>query len=427
MKQKVIAFFPEAAYGPALNSVGIAQACEALGHKAVFLTDPGMTGVYSAYGFDEYPVNMSAPMPPEEMAKYWVDFINSHIPNFRKSPLEQIPNYVKECWAAIVETAKWAEKDLPGVLAKVQPDLICVDNVILFPAIKQFGKPWVRIISCSENEIDDPDIPPHLSGMSVHDKEGHAEYRRRFDEEVGPIHADFNEFLVAHGEQPYPLGTFFEASPYMNLLLYPDPVKFERRHALPPEQFHYLQGCVRADKPYEIPEFKANNDKPLLYVSFGSLGSGDVDLLKRLITSIGKLPYRALFNVGEHLEEYSDLPDNVLISNWYPQPSVIEKVDAVIHHGGNNSFTECLFFGKPAIVMSYVWDGHDNAMRAEESGHGFKLDRYEWSDADLAAKLDACLNDSAMAAKLKATSAYMQSRKGPQDAAKILDGLLNHD
>jgi UDP:flavonoid glycosyltransferase YjiC (YdhE family) len=213
----------------------------------------------------------------------------------------------------------------------------------------------------------------------------------------------------------------------MNLLLYPDPVKFERRHALPPEQFHYLQGCVRADKPYDIPEFKANNDKPLLYVSFGSLGSGDVDLLKRLISAIGNLPYRALFNVGEHLEEYTDLPDNVLISNWYPQPSVIEKVDAVIHHGGNNSFTECLFFGKPAIVMSYVWDGHDNAMRAEESGHGFKLDRYQWNEADLAAKLDACLTDGTMQARLKQTSAYMQSRKGPQDAAKILDGLLNDE
>jgi len=39
---KTIAFFPEAAYGPALNSVGIAQACEALGHEPVFLTDPAM-------------------------------------------------------------------------------------------------------------------------------------------------------------------------------------------------------------------------------------------------------------------------------------------------------------------------------------------------------------------------------------------------
>ena len=47
--QKVIAFFPEAAFGPALNSVGIAQACEKLGHKAVFLSDPGMTEVYRGY------------------------------------------------------------------------------------------------------------------------------------------------------------------------------------------------------------------------------------------------------------------------------------------------------------------------------------------------------------------------------------------
>ena len=65
MGAKVIAFFPEAAFGPALNSVGIAQACEKLGHKAVFLTDPGMQGVYSGYGFDEYTVNMSEPMPPQ--------------------------------------------------------------------------------------------------------------------------------------------------------------------------------------------------------------------------------------------------------------------------------------------------------------------------------------------------------------------------
>ncbi len=44
--------------------------------------------------------------------------------------------------------------------------MISVDNVILFPAIKHFGVPWVRIISCSENEIEDEAIPPHLSGLS---------------------------------------------------------------------------------------------------------------------------------------------------------------------------------------------------------------------------------------------------------------------
>ena len=115
-KKKVIALFPEAAYGPALNSVGIGQALQKLGHKVVFLSDPGFLDVYKGYGFEAHPVNLSEPLPPEEMAKFWVDFINGHIPNFRKSPYDQIDNYVKGCWEMIVETAKWAEKDLPGVL-----------------------------------------------------------------------------------------------------------------------------------------------------------------------------------------------------------------------------------------------------------------------------------------------------------------------
>ena len=137
MTQKIISFFPEAAFGPALNSVGIAQAVEKLGHKAVFLSDPGFMEVYQDYGFETHPVNLSEPMPAEEMAKFWEDFINGHIPNFSKAPIDQIDNYVKECWEAIVDSAKWAEKDLPGVLAKIQPDVACVDNVILFPAIKR--------------------------------------------------------------------------------------------------------------------------------------------------------------------------------------------------------------------------------------------------------------------------------------------------
>ncbi|MBS7538010.1 nucleotide disphospho-sugar-binding domain-containing protein [Ancylobacter lacus] len=424
MTQKTIAFFPEAAYGPALNSVGIAQAVEALGHKAVFLSDPGFVGVYEGYGFEAHPVNLSAPMPPEQMAKFWEDFINGHIPNFRKAPIDQIDNYVKDCWTAIVDSAKWAQKDLPDVLARVKPDLICVDNVILFPAIKQHGVPWVRIISCSENEIEDEAIPPHLSGCRQDDTAGHAAFRDRFNAAIQPIHDDYNAFLAENGLEPYPLGQFFEASPFMNLLLYPEPVKFDRAHPLDPARFQYLEGCVRREKPYEVPAFAANADKPLLYVSFGSLGAGDTELLKRLIATIGTLPYRALVNVGDYKDQYADVPPNVVIDSWFPQPSVIPQVDAVIHHGGNNSFTECLFFGKPAIIMPYVWDGHDNATRVEETGHGFRMPRYDWTDADLAARLEACITDPAMKAKLAATSAHMQARNGQKKAAGILDGLL---
>ena len=423
-KQKTIAFFPEGAFGPALNSVGIAQACRALGHRAVFICDPGFAGVFKGYGFEEFTVNLSEPMPAEQMAKYWVDFINGHIPNFRKSPYEQIDNYVKDCWEAIVDTAVWAQKELPGVLAKIKPDVICIDNVILFPATKQYGVPWVRIISCSENEIPDPDIPPHLSGCGEADKACFERFEARFNEVVAPIHASFNDFLTENGEAPYPLGQFFEASPYLNLLLYPEPVKFKRRNALDPKRFQYLEGCVRQDKAYTLPAFAAHQDKPLIYVSFGSLGAGDTELMQRIIAALAKLPYRALVNVGDYPDSYQAPPPNVHLDTWYPQPSVISQVDAVIHHGGNNSFTECLYFGKPALILPYVWDGHDNATRVQETGHGLKMDRYVWNDADLAQALETLLTDAAMHAKLRQTSAHMQARDGAQKAATLLDGLV---
>ncbi|WP_422031210.1 glycosyltransferase [Roseovarius sp.] len=424
--QKTIAFFPEAAFGPALNSVGIAQACRDMGHRCVFITDPGFTGVFADYGFEEHHVNMSEPMPPEQMAKYWSDFINGHIPNFNLTPYEQIDNYVKECWEAIVDTSKWAEKELPGILKEIKPDLICIDNVVLYPATKQYGVPWVRIISCSENEIPDPAIPPHLSGCGENDTACHEAFNKKFNEVIKPVHDDFNAFLKTCGEDPYPTGEFFEESPYLNLLLYPAPVKFNREKPLDPDRFKYLEGCVRTEKPYDVPDFGDYNDKPLLYVSFGSLGAGDTDQIKKIIDFLGKQPYRALVNVGDYEAEYdkATMPKNVHVASWYPQPSVIPLVDAVVHHGGNNSFTECLYFGKPAIIMPYVWDGHDNATRVQETGHGFKMHRMNWTDEEFAANIEKCLNDAEVKARCAATSKHMQGNGGPKVAAKYLNDLL---
>ena len=421
---KTIAFFPEGAFGPALNSVGIAQACREQGHRAVFICDPGFRGVFSEYGFEEFEVNLSEPMPPEQAANYWSDFIQQHIPNFHKSAYDQIDNYVKDCWEAIVDTAKWAQKGLPEVLNEIKPDLICVDNVILFPAIKQSGVPWVRIVSCSENEVADDNIAPYLSGCRENDAAGQERFRRRYQEVLKPIHDEFNNFLIQCGEAPYPLANFVEESPYMNLLLYPESAKFNRSKPLDPNRFQYLEGCVREDSPFEVPAFEVNSESPLIYVSFGTLGSSDIQLMQRLIDVLGKLPYRVLLNVGDYIEQYKNVPKNIYIAAWYPQPSVIPHVDMVIHHGGNNSFTECLYFGKPALIMPYVWDGHDNATRVEETNHGLSLHRYNWTDEQMESSLQRLLDDLTIRDTLRKSSEHMQRQDGPAKAARILTQIL---
>jgi hypothetical protein len=76
-----------------------------------------------------------------------------------------------------------------------------------------------------------------------------------------------------------------------------------------------------------------------------------------MIKLFGTLPYRFLMNVGDHIDRYADTPGNVHLDKWYPQPPCCPMWISFIHHGGNNSFNEALYFGKPAIIMPYCWDG----------------------------------------------------------------------
>lgn len=419
-KAKTIVFFPEAAFGPALNCVGIAQKLRAMGHRPVFVCDRGFKGVFANYGFEENLVDMSGGMSDAEVAKFWADFIAGHLPHFRLSPIDQLATYVIPVWEAIVESAILAEAGLDAHLKRIRPDVVCVDNVILFPAIKRAGAPWVRIISCSENEIPDPDIPPHLSGCGENDKPCFAAFEREFLRLVKPCHDRFNAFLAKVGEKPYPLGEFFEISPTMNLLLYPKPLQFRRRVPLDPRRFQYLEGCVRDEGTYRVPRFAANEGKPLIYVSYGSLGAADVDLYKRMIALFARLPYRFLMNVGDYKDRYTAVPPNVILESWFPQPAVLPHVDLFIHHGGNNSFNEALYFGKPALIMPFCWDGLDNARRIHDTHYGEKLARYAWTDGELAGAIARLLSDAAMHARLRELSRRMQQARGVQKAADII-------
>jgi len=418
---KTIAFFPEAAFGPALNCVGIAQALQAAGHRSVFICDKSFKGVFAGYGFEERLVDMSGGMSDEEVTQFWANFIAERQPAFKLSPIEQLPAYVIPVWDAIVDSAINAEADLRRHFGDLKPDLIAVDNVILFPAIKHADCPWVRIISCSENEVPDPDIPPHLSGCHQDDHAGFEAFESRFLNLIKPVHDRFNAFLASVNHAPYPLGQFFETSPTLNLLLYPEPLKFKRRHPLDPARFQYLEGCVRQEAPYAVPSFGLEFDyKPLIYVSFGSLGAADVALYQRMIKLFGTLPYRFLMNVGEYLDSYSDVPINVHLEPWYPQPSVVPLIDLFVHHGGNNSFNEALYFGKPALIMPFCWDGLDNASRIQDTGFGEQLPRYSWTDAELTKTIAGLLGDAAMHARLRMISAHMQSQRGTDKAARLL-------
>lgn len=424
-RSPTVALFPEAAFGPALNCVGIAQACREIGLRPVFVADRSFGGVFAKYGFEERLVDLSEPMDAAKASRFWSDFIAGHLPHFRLSPIEQLATYVVPVWEAVVDSAVYVEDELRRALDEIRPDLVAVDNIILFPAITRAGCPWIRIISCSENEIPDPDIPPHLSGCGETDRAGWEAFEARFLKLIRPCHERFNAFLRTRGHAPYPVGRFFEPSPDLNLLLYPRPLAFRRRHPLDPARFQYLEGCVRQDEPWAPPRFAEHDDAPLLYLSYGSLGTHDVDLLRRQIDLLARLRWRVLVNVGDYADRYTGLPGNVQVASFFPQPSVLPHCDAVIHHGGNNTFNEALYFGKPSLILPFCWDGLDNAVRIEETGYGLRLPRYAWTDTEFIAALDRLRTDRAMHGRLREIARRMQEADGRRKAARLMADLIN--
>lgn len=414
--QKTIALFPEASYGAALNCVGIAQELRRLGARPVFICHPGFIGVFAEYGFAEYQLGESGPAQTTD----WNDFISRHQDAFRQSPFEQLTSYVGPTWDAIVETAIGVEDPLRQLLARLKPDAIVLDNVVMFPAIATAGVPWIRVVSCAETEIPDPLVPPYLSGLGETPGADWTAFSSTYDKVTAASHKRLSAFMSECGLKPPAAPLFLDASPDLNLLLAPEIIRHRRDEPLDPERFVFLDGCVRRETPYQAPRFASHNDAELVLTSFGSLGAMDVDMLRRMIDVFATLPYRFLVNAGHWRDEYAQVPDNVFIDSWFPQPSVVEQSSLFIHHGGNNSFCEALYYGVPSLVMPYCWDGHDNARRAEETGVGRMLHRYDWSPDELASVIGGLLSDRAMQARLKDNARKMQAFAGATRAAEAI-------
>ena len=414
MKKPVIALFPEASFGSALNCVGIAQQLQHQGSTPVFLCHPGFNGVFAEYGFKEYQLPQSAEAQHQN-EETWQAFVTAHLKHFNQNPTEQLKTYVGPTWEAIVDTAIQVEDGLSQLLKRIKPDGIVLDNVIMFPAIANAGVPWIRVVSCAETEIPDINIPPYLSGMAADDPARPA-FESAYIKTTLPAHKRYNIFRRARGLAALPAGQFLETSPHLNLLLAPKSIRYERATPLPEDQFVFLDGCVREEAQFEPPPLPVN-EGPIVYMSFGSLGAIDTDLISRIIAVFATIPARFFVNVGEFLESYQQVPDNVYLGSWFPQPSIVSQADLFIHHGGNNSYCEALHFGVPSLIMPYCWDGHDNGLRALQTNTGVNMQRALWTPQELRQIMTALLNDNLMITRMREISDKMKKGNGVRDAA----------
>ena len=422
---RTIVFFPEGAYGPTNNCVGIGQVLRQRGHRVVFIVEESFAGTLEAKGFEERLMRLGPPpSEPEVPGQFWIDFIRDTAPVFRTSTLEQLGDFIAPTWQALIDGAKYVHPRLLEIFDELGPDAIVEDNVVAFPAIAASGRPWVRIVSCNPAELKDPRIAPFSSGYPADDATDWPAFLTEVRRTHGDLWADFDAFCRdrrEHGLRYGELGPDFIAeSPYLNLYSYPAEADYERAEPLGPT-WHRLDSTVRApEATYELPADLAEREGALIYLSLGSLGSADVELMQRLVDVLATTPHRVIVSKGP-LADQITLRDNQTGEGFLPQPAILPMVDLVITHGGNNTVTEAFHHGKPMVVLPLFWDQVDNAQRVDETGFGRRLSTYGFEDRELTGAIDSLLGDGALRERMAAMSARIKASSGTVRAADLVE------
>jgi MGT family glycosyltransferase len=421
-----IMFWPESAYGPTNQCIGLAAILCDRGHTIVFAAESSWAGKLAPLGFIEELVDLAEPEPSsagaEDAGKFWTEFIAETAPEFRKPTSLQLESFIQPTYQALIDGAKYCEPRLREIVATHRPDVLVEDNVVLFPALVTSGAPFVRIVSCSPLEVPGPGVPPPFSGLPSADPGQWEAYRAEFDRTHRATWADFDAWVRAQGAHALPELEFMPRTNAANLYVYPAEADYLEARPLD-DSWTRMDSSVReTDGDYEVPaEVAVRPDgSALIYLSLGSLGGADVDLMRRLVDVLGTTRHRFIVSKGPQADQIT-LPDNMVGAQMLPQTKVIPQVDLVISHGGNNTTTEALHFGKPLIVLPLFWDQYENAQRIDELGFGVRLDTYAFADAELTDAVDRLLADTDLRRRLDQMGAAIRDRDGLRVGADVIE------
>lgn len=122
---------------------------------------------------------------------------------------------------------------------------------------------------------------------------------------------------------------------------------------------------------------QVNHPKMKILISLGTFLSVREDVIKKIIIGCKKYNPEAILYVSagrnvDALRPYLSKDD--VIQEFLPQIELLPYMDLVIHHGGNNTFTEALYHSVPMIILPFSSDQFNIAYDAENNGLAEILD-----------------------------------------------------
>ena len=149
----------------------------------------------------------------------------------------------------------------------------------------------------------------------------------------------------------------------------------------PNEQYKFLGPSIYKRKNEKF-DYK-KGEKPVIYVSFGTVLKGAVSFFQNCIEAFRDEDVDVIISVGRkfNMARLKNVPKNIHIYQSVPQLEVLSIADVFITHGGMNSISEALVYGTPMVVIPFVSDQPVNARSVEKLGVGVTME-YSMTNKD---------------------------------------------
>ncbi len=121
----------------------------------------------------------------------------------------------------------------------------------------------------------------------------------------------------------------------------------------------------------ELPTwFDDRGDRPLIYVTLGTVFNGNVPLFRLIADALADEPFEVVMALGDGIprEALGEVAGNIRVGGFLPQAKVLERASAVVNHGGYNTVSAALGAGVPLFLLPMGADQPYNTERCITAG-----------------------------------------------------------
>ncbi|MEK7867661.1 MAG: nucleotide disphospho-sugar-binding domain-containing protein [Planctomycetota bacterium] len=197
-----------------------------------------------------------------------------------------------------------------------------------------------------------------------------------------------------------------------------------------PETGYFIGPCFagregQGDPSFPFDRFAAG--KPKVYVSLGTVFNRRPQVFRRILDAHADGRCQLIVSAGGAYEALraGGVPGHVLLFPRVPQVEVLDRVDAVVSHGGNNTVNETLAAGRPLLVMPVGGEQGDNACRVEHLGAGLRADLKRSPAEEIGAKVRRLLEEPSFARRARECADALAKTDGPGTAARFIERVAS--